>query len=101
MRAQVARRITAGVAVALISLTACSSDPPSRDVLKNKLKTEADFKGLTDKQTDCIAGVLIKYAKASDLNDYVAGKKKVTDVRGPKDKEAAVKSEATACTTAP
>jgi hypothetical protein len=100
LRAQLARRITAGLAVALISLTACSSDPPSRDALKNKLKTEDVFKSLSDKQVDCIAGVLIKYAKASDLNDYVAGKKGVNDVRGPKDKEQAVTSETTTCVTA-
>jgi hypothetical protein len=99
LRAQLTRRVAAGIAVALISLTACSSDPPSRDALKSKLKTESLFKTLNDTQVDCIAGVLIKYAKASDLNDYVAGKKSVNDVRGPKDKEQAVTSETTACVT--
>ena len=58
------------------------------------------FKSLTDKQVDCIAGVLIKYAKAGDLNDYVAGKKGVNDVRGPKSKESAVTSETKTCVTA-
>jgi hypothetical protein len=100
LRAQLARRLTAGLAVALISLTACSANPPSQAALKDKLKTEAAFKSLSDKQVDCIAGVLIKYAKAGDLKDYVDGKKAVEDVRGPKDKEKAVEDETKTCVTA-
>jgi hypothetical protein len=100
LRAQLAGRLTAGIAVALISLSACSSDPPSQAALKDKLKTEDVFKALNDKQVDCIAGVLIKYAKAGDLKDYVAGKKAMDAVRGPKDKEDALKSETETCVTA-
>ena len=100
MRAQLTRRLTAGLAIALFSLTACSADPPSQAALKDKLKTESLFKSLSDTQVNCVAGVLIKYAKAGDLKDYVDGKKSVDDVRGPKDKEDAVKSETTACITA-
>ena len=100
MRAQLARRLTACLAVALFSLTACGADPPSQAALKDKLKTESLFKTLNDKQVDCIAGVLIKYAKAGDLKDYVDGKKTVDAVRGPKDKEAALQSETQTCVTA-
>ncbi len=99
LRARLAQKLTAGVAVALFTLTACSTEPPSREALKNKLKTEQVFKSLTDKQVDCIAGVLIKYAKAGDLKDYVDGKKDVNSVRGPKDKEDEVTNESKACVT--
>ena len=85
---------------ALFTLTACSPKPPSKDALVGKLKTESLFKTLNDKQVGCIADVLLKYASAKDLSAYVDGKKKVEDVRGPKDKEQAVTTEVTACATA-
>jgi hypothetical protein len=91
--------VTAGLAIALFPLTACSADPPSQEALASKLKTEAIFKSLSAQQVNCISGVLLKYAKASDLNDYVAGKKSVEDVRGPKDKQDEVEKESTACVT--
>jgi hypothetical protein len=96
LRAQ-ARKFTVALAVGLFALTACGADKPSQDALKAKLKTEDTFKALPDGQVNCIAGVLLKYAKAGDLADYVAGKKKVEDVRGPQSKEAAVQSETAAC----
>jgi hypothetical protein len=89
--------MTAGLAIGLFALTACGADKPSQDSLKTKLKTESDFKALTDTQVNCIAGVLLKYAKAGDLSDYVAGKKSVNDVRGPADKEDEVTAESKAC----
>jgi hypothetical protein len=97
LRAQLARRVTAGLAIALFPLTACSADPPTKEALAGKLKAEADFKSLSAPQVSCISGVLLKYAKASDLQDYVDGKKGVNDVRGPKDKEDEVKQESAAC----
>ena len=101
MRAQLTRTLTAGVAVALISLTAaCSTDPPSQAALKDKLKTESLFKSLSDTQVDCVAGVLIKYAKAGDLKDYVAGKKAFGSVQSPKSKNEAITNETAACVTA-
>jgi hypothetical protein len=99
LRAQ-ARKITVALAVGLFALTACSADKPSQDALKTKLKSESEFSTLTDTQVNCIAGVLLKYAKAGDLADYVNGKKKVEDVRGPADKEDDVTKETTACVTA-
>jgi len=99
LRAQLARKATAAFAIALFALTACSTEPPSRDALKTKLKTESVFKSLSDKQVDCLAGVLLKYAKAGDLKDYVDGKKNVEAVRGPADKEKDVQNESAACVT--
>jgi hypothetical protein len=99
LRAHPARKITVALAVGLFALTACGADKPSQDALKTKLKTESTFSSYPDGQVNCIAGVLLKYAKASDLADYVAGKKKIDDVRGPQSKEAAVQSETAACIT--
>lgn len=100
MRAHQARKITAALAIGLFTLTACGADKPSHDALKNKLKSESTFSSLTDGQVSCITDVLLKYAKAGDLADYVAGKKKVEDVRGPASKEEAVNKETQACVTA-
>ena len=99
MRAQLARKVAAGLAVALFPLTACSADPPSQQALASKLKTENGFNNLSAQQLDCLSGVLLKYAKASDLKDYVDGKKTVEQVRGPKDKQDEVEKEFAACIT--
>ena len=86
------------IAIGLFSLTACGSKAPSRDEVKAKLKTESDFKTYSDKQVDCLAGVFVKYAKASDLSDYVKGKKTLDAVQGPKNDAQATK-DLTGCLT--
>lgn len=91
--------MTAVFAIGLFALAACSK-APSQDALKNKLKSESEFSSLTDAQVNCIAGVLIKYAKKGDLNDYVDGKKSVDQVRGPADKQDEVTKESQTCVTA-
>jgi hypothetical protein len=99
LRAHQARKITAALAIGLFTLTACGADKPSQDALKAKLKTEDTFKALPDGQVNCMAGVLLKYAKAGDLADYVAGKKTVDAVRGPANKQQQVNTEMQACLT--
>jgi hypothetical protein len=99
LRAQLARKVAAGLTVALFPLTACSVDPPSKQALANKLKSETIFQSLSAQQVNCISDVLLKYAKASDLKDYVDGKKTINDVRSPKDKKEKVEKESTACIT--
>jgi hypothetical protein len=99
LRAQ-ARKMTTVIAIGLFAMTACGGKAPSQDALKSKLKSETEFSSLTDAQVNCIAGVLIKYAKKGDLNDYVDGKKKVEDVRGPADKQDEVTKETSTCVTA-
>jgi hypothetical protein len=99
LRAQLARKVTAGLALALLPLTACSAEPPSQEALANKLKAENILKTLSAQQLSCIAGVLLKYERAGDLKDYVDGKKSLEAIRGPKDKQDELEREWAACAT--
>jgi hypothetical protein len=100
LRTRQARKITASLAIGLFALAACGADKPSQDSLKNKLKSESEFSSLTDSQVNCIAGALLKYAKGSDLGDYVAGKKKMEEVRGPAKNEGDLTKATEDCVTA-
>jgi hypothetical protein len=91
--------VTAGLAIALFPLTACSADRPSQEALASKLKTESGYNSLSVQQLNCISGVLLKYAKASDLKDYVEGRKSLEDIRAPENKKDDAEKESAACAT--
>jgi hypothetical protein len=69
-----------------------------KSALVAKLKTESDFKTLTDNQASCIADVVIKYVNKDDVNKYVKGDaKELADP--PKDKEGEATKAITDCAT--
>ncbi|GAA4205658.1 hypothetical protein [Actinocatenispora rupis] len=73
-----------------LGLSACGGGV-DKAALSDKLKTEADFKGLPDSFADCMADAMLKYGDQDDLQKYVDGKLKVDSVGGldGKDAEAA------------
>ena len=80
MRAQISavatRRAVAGLGVALaltLSAAACGSSA-NTDKLVSKMKSDAAFKTFNDSQLKCLAGVVVKYGKKSEINDYINGK---------------------------
>lgn len=100
MRASISRcAVTAGLAILLpLGLAACGSDAKvSRSEISAKLKSDAQFKVLTDKQRDCLADLMLKKGNKGDLRKWVDGKKKIDDVRGDSD---GLEDAASKCATA-
>jgi hypothetical protein len=90
---------TAGLAITLsLGLAACGGDAKvSKSEIAGKLKSDATFKQLNDKQRDCLAALMLKKGNKGDLRKWVDGKKKIDDVRGDSD---GMESAATKCATA-
>lgn len=87
MRAIVARRAVAGLGVALaltLSASACGSGV-NKDKLISKMKQDSSFKQLKDSQVKCLADVVVKYGKKSEINDYINGKASSGDIDGTSD----------------
>lgn len=79
------RPATIALLVAL-SLAACGgSDGVTRPEVSAKLKSDSEFKTLTDAQRDCLADLMVKKGDKGDLRKWVDGKKKIEDVRGDSD----------------
>jgi hypothetical protein len=67
-----------------------------KGALVAKLKTESDFKSMTDTQAGCIADAMIKYFNKDDVNKYVKNQgEKLPDP--PKDKQDDAGKAVSAC----
>lgn len=76
---------------AALLLSACSSEAaPSKDQLVSKLSDAPDFASIKsavpadqyNSFVGCIADFLEQKGQASDLNEYISGKRSLNDVRG-------------------
>lgn len=89
------RQAVSAATAAVLALAACGSSgggAPSQSQLESKLKKDTQLSQqlkaahLTQKQVSvalkCVAKALRKDADPGDLNDYVDGKKNLTDVGG-------------------
>lgn len=103
MHASVARRAAAALGAALavtLSAAACGGESVDKAKLISKMQTDASFKQLSAGQLHCMADVIVKYGKASAINDYIAGKKASdTDAISPSDEKKA-RTAAEKCATA-
>jgi hypothetical protein len=97
VRASISRRAaTAGLTISLsLGLAACGAKV-SESEISAKLKSDAQFKALNDKQRDCLAELMLKKGNKGDLRKWVDGKKKIDDVRGDSD---GLESAASKCAT--
>jgi hypothetical protein len=90
--------VLTAAAVAFGTLACGGGGDVDKNALVAKLKTESDFKTLTDGQAGCIADVVIKYVNKDDVNKYVKGEsKELADP--PKDKEDEATKAISACAT--
>jgi hypothetical protein len=88
---------TAVLAVMIpLGLTACGGTNVSKSDIAAKLKSDSQFKVLTDKQRDCLADLMLKKGNKGDLKKWVDGKKKIDDVRGD---SSGIESSARKCAT--
>ncbi|WP_146073855.1 hypothetical protein [Amycolatopsis sp. CA-126428] len=70
-------RLAGGCAAVVLLgfLTACSGDePPSRDVIIAKIKSDPQTQGTSDRTAGCLAEWYLKYATAEQVSAFVAGK---------------------------
>lgn len=78
------RRAIAGAGIALmlaVGTTACGGGDTSVDkaAFTKKLKSEKQLKGEPDKVVDCIRDISLKYGDKSRINDYIDGKRKLSE----------------------
>ncbi|MCX5233192.1 hypothetical protein [Streptomyces sp. NBC_00233] len=85
---KIARYSAAGLTAAtlIVGLSACDGETNggavSKETLVAKLKSEPDFKTIPDAAMTCVAEVVLKYGDQEDLQGYVEGTVKVTDIKG-------------------
>ncbi|HVX45954.1 MAG TPA: hypothetical protein VHC49_18840 [Mycobacteriales bacterium] len=77
------RGAVAGAGIALlmaVGTTACGGDTSvDKAAFTKKLKSEKQLKGEPDKVVDCIRDISLKYGDKSRINDYIDGKRKLSD----------------------
>ncbi len=99
MRHSLSRPVAVAVLAAVLplALTACGGDPKVSKVdVSSKLKSDAQFKALNDKQRDCLADLMLKKGNKGDLKQWIDGKKKLEDIKGDSN---GIESAASKCAT--
>jgi hypothetical protein len=81
-------RCHAGACVAILiagAVGACGSGSaqPDKAALVSKLKAGGSFKGASEPQLNCIAGVIMKHVSSGDVKKFVDGK--VSELPDPTD----------------
>ena len=95
--------LTAGslVLLAATALAGCgSTSKPSVGDLSGKLKAESQLTGLTSAQLTCVANVVHRYGRSSDLEKYVQGRESLSAVQGAKRDQDTATKQIEACAAA-
>lgn len=76
----------AAVVMPALAVAGCGggfgSSNVSKPALVAKLAKEKDLQGVPKKGVECVAQIMLKHAKNSDLHEYMDGKRSVQDVHG-------------------